>query len=105
MTAEERQDAHKNLMSYSDDYSIDIPPRYTSIRDYRATLGHKANHQFEGKDNVGFDFLTTPRFGNTRCLRAKRLIKRGEEIFLNYSYNMSNDPPEWYVRFYESIYG
>ena len=28
MTAEERQDAHKNLMSYSDDYSIDIPPRF-----------------------------------------------------------------------------
>ena len=27
MTAEERQDAHKNLMSYSDDFSIDIPPR------------------------------------------------------------------------------
>ena len=31
MTAEERQDAHKNLMSYSDDYSIDIPPRYIQI--------------------------------------------------------------------------
>ena len=27
MTAEEKQDAHKNLMSYSDDFSIDIPPR------------------------------------------------------------------------------
>ena len=32
-------------------------------------------------------------------------VTRGEEIFLNYSYNMNNDPPEWYVRFYESIYG
>ena len=27
MTAEEKQDAHKNLMSYNDDFSIDIPPR------------------------------------------------------------------------------
>ena len=27
MTAEEKQDAHKNLMSYSDDFSLDIPPR------------------------------------------------------------------------------
>ena len=41
MTMEEMEDAHKNLLSYLDAYSLDIPPRYTNIKAYRATLGHK----------------------------------------------------------------
>ena len=50
-------------------------------------LPQQANHQFEGKDNVGFDFITAPRFGNTRCLRAKRLIKRQGRVSYLVSYN------------------
>ena len=32
-------------------------------------------------------------------------VIRGEEIFLNYSYNMNNNLPKWYVMFYEEVYG
>ena len=33
---------------------------------------------------MAFDFVTSPRFGLTRCLRSTRVIGRGEEIFVNY---------------------
>eukprot|EP00095_Tigriopus_kingsejongensis_P009987 snap_masked-scaffold17_size721972-processed-gene-6.6 protein:Tk09987 transcript:snap_masked-scaffold17_size721972-processed-gene-6.6-mRNA-1 annotation:"setd7_halro ame: full" len=42
MTSAEEEDAHKNLMSYSDDFSLDIPPHLSSLHQYRATLAHKA---------------------------------------------------------------
>ncbi len=41
MTAFEMEDAHKNLMSYNDDYMINVPPKHTSVLHYRASLGHK----------------------------------------------------------------
>ena len=43
MTEAERDDAHKNLISYDDHHSLNLPPKYTSITAYRASLGHKAS--------------------------------------------------------------
>jgi hypothetical protein len=45
MTEFEREDAHKNLMSMYDEYSINIPPSYTSTLVYRASLGHKVRNK------------------------------------------------------------
>ncbi len=41
MTAAEREDAHKNWLTFNDTYMLDIPPEMTSITKYRASLGHK----------------------------------------------------------------
>ena len=42
MTAAEWEDAHKNLISFDDHHELNLPPKYTSIVAYRASLGHKA---------------------------------------------------------------
>ena len=47
MTLDEREDAHKNLMSFNEDFSLNLPPEYSDIRKYRATLGHKV-HTYVG---------------------------------------------------------
>ena len=43
MTEAESDDAHKNLLSYDDHHSLNLPPKYVSIIAYRASLGHKAS--------------------------------------------------------------
>ena len=42
-TLEEREDHHKNLLSYNDVYNLDVPPHLDDIVVYRATLAHKVN--------------------------------------------------------------
>ena len=61
----------------------------------------KVNHKFEGT-NVVYDYVTSPRFGHTRCLRSTHLIKRGEEIFMDYDYNIKGFVPRWYKRLHEA---
>lgn len=105
MTSAEHEDAHKNLMSFNDDYSLNIPPWMSQIVNYRATLAHKSNHKFGDGVNVDFDFTRNPRFGEIRCLMSVRYIRRGEEIFVNYNYDMkSGDVPGWYRKLYEETY-
>ena len=41
MTMVEMEDAQKNLLTYNNVYSLDIPPKYTNLTAYRASLGHK----------------------------------------------------------------
>ena len=50
MTMEEMEDAQKNLLTYSNLYSLDIPPRYTNITAYRASLGHKVSLKYPCKE-------------------------------------------------------
>ena len=57
MTADERERAHKNLLTYDDNYDLDVPSE--DKVEYRATLGHKANHKFDA--NVVFCFAKHPR--------------------------------------------
>ena len=42
MTSAEWEDVHKNLISFDDHHSLDTPPEYANIVNYRASLGHKA---------------------------------------------------------------
>ena len=59
------------------------------------------NHKFEDT-NVDYDYVTSPRFGHTRCLRSTRLIMRGEELFTDYDYNMESWVPRWYKRLHKA---
>ncbi len=86
MTKSEKEERHKNLLSYNDDYDLDCPQ--SDIVKYRAALGHKSNHAFDA--NVKFCFVKSPRFGETRCLEATRDIQRGEEVTVDYRYNLES---------------
>ena len=48
MTAAEREDAHKNLISFDDDVALDIPPGMSNVTVYRASVGHKVRKQNRG---------------------------------------------------------
>jgi hypothetical protein len=41
MAAEVKEDLFKNLINLNESHIIDVPPKLTSIVDYRASLGHK----------------------------------------------------------------
>jgi len=77
---------------------IDIPTQYRDLKDYRATLAHKANHQFRGA-NVDFEAVDHPVFGKIACFVATKNISRGSEVFTNYQYDLEFAPP-WYVQLY-----
>ena len=49
-TIDEREDMSKNWLSYNSTHMIDIPPKYTSIIKYRASLAHKVNIFFDHSD-------------------------------------------------------
>ena len=59
MTIDEQENVHKNLLSYDNEASLDVPPPLDNVKIYRATLGHKANHSF--KPNTIFFFAKNPR--------------------------------------------
>jgi len=83
-----------NTMSLDEDNSIDVPKPYDSLTHYCATLGHKANH-CKAKVNATYTDAYHPRFGHIRAIKTKRLIKAGEEIFMDYEYQHSKPP--WYT--------
>ena len=45
--------------------------------------------------------FTSIRFGETRCIVATRNIAKGEEILVNYRYDMKKFVPQWYKKLYE----
>jgi len=75
---------------------IDIPTQYRDLKDYRATLAHKVNHQFRGT-NVDFEAVDHPVFGKIACFVATKNITRGSEVLTNYQYDLEFAPP-WYVQ-------
>ena len=100
ITDEMYEDMQKNLITLDDDITIDIPPKYSNIVDYRSSLGHKVNHNFVDKEvNAEFGLMNHPRFGLVRCIRSTRAIGAGEEIFVNYGYGTDEKDeghPTWY---------
>ncbi|CAD7948065.1 unnamed protein product [Amoebophrya sp. A120] len=65
---------------------IDIPVSHNRLTDYRATVGHKANHS-QKKVNARYGPYTAhPRFGDIVCIRAVKAIGVGEEVFCDYGY-------------------
>ena len=62
-----------------------LPPWYSSLGVYNATLGHKINHH-PTQFNVDFGGEEHPRFGNIGFIHAIKTIKKGQEILIDYSY-------------------
>ncbi|TRY64354.1 hypothetical protein TCAL_03641 [Tigriopus californicus] len=81
--------------------TITIPAHLGSMDSYRATLGHKLNHQF--KPNCAYGgVLDSPRFGFIRAFFTLRDIKKGEELFINYGYSTETGP-KWYTELYKKM--
>merc|ERR1712062_582383 len=82
---------------------INIPEGYWNVTQFRATLGHKINHDFL-KLRATFDFAMHPRYGWIRTVIAIDNIYRGEEIFINYHYPIvaNSFAPKWYQDLYEA---
>ncbi|XP_059079759.1 histone-lysine N-methyltransferase SETD7-like isoform X2 [Tigriopus californicus] len=81
-------------------YCLDIPPEYgRDVRRYRATLGHKTNHSFH-PNSIFREVPMHPRFGFIMSLVAKRDIAEGEEILVNYNYELE-EAPKWFQNLYQ----
>ena len=71
-----------------------------SINNYRATLGHKANHSF-AKSNAKFVSVVHPRHGPIVSIVSKRKIEKGEEILCSYGYGEDALVSSWYANAYK----
>ena len=83
---------------------VDVKGKYRNITEYRTTLGHKANHKFKNHNTVYQIGVNHPVLGNIGCLMAVTEIDPGEEIFVNYNYNLEAAVP-WYREEYNRLYG
>lgn len=110
------EDYHKNKIGHVDGYDIDVTPAMSDIVSYRASLGHKTNHHIL-KANTQFYRFNSPRyirahhvaayspihlssvhcrFGSVRTVVTTRKIFRGEELFVDYSYDRDSFTPRWW---------
>ena len=103
-----RYAVHRNLISLGfdengDRLQINLPEGYWNITQFRATLGHKINHDFL-KLRAAFDFAMHPRHGWIRSVIAIDDIYKGEEIFIHYHYPIiaNSFAPQWYQELYEA---
>jgi len=78
--------------------TIDFPPWMDGSQHYSATSAHKVNCAFGEEANAAFFELEHPRFGLILSAVAKRPIKKGEEIFVDYGYSAGAFPADhpWY---------
>lgn len=84
---------NSNTLSLDDDVVIDVPPPFDSLKHYKASLGHKANHSMV--NNAEYSRCWHPRFGEIKCIRTVRDIAKDEEITVDYSYTPGTGP-KWY---------
>jgi hypothetical protein len=64
-TEYENTDVSKNLLSINEaEATVDVPPRFTSIAKYRATLGHKVGNNRDYMHVIDFEAL---EFNLTGC--------------------------------------
>ena len=99
VSIEMHEDLHKNQIELNDDLTIDVPPYYSDIINYRGSLGHKVNNKLdEDEINAEFGNMNHPRFGLIICIRSIRVIEPGEEIFVDYGYGVEEEDwhPNWY---------
>ena len=81
---------------------LDVPLEYVSLDNYCATLGHKACHTFGKRKNARFESLWHPRFGHIMSVVALKTILTGEEILVNYNYDLKI-APEWYKALWQEF--
>jgi hypothetical protein len=72
---------------YLTDLIIHIGMEYRNIAHFRTTLAHKANHRLEDK-NAFYDVVDQPVVGGIACIVAGEEIHIGDEIFVDYNYNL-----------------
>ena len=104
MTVEESAVATPYVLILEDNMLVDVKEKYRNITEYRTTLGHKANHKFKNHNTVYQIGVNHPVLGNIGCLMAVTEIDPGEEIFVNYNYNLEAAVP-WYREEYNRLYG
>ena len=96
-----KEELHKNLLTLNKTFAIDIPPTFGSLKKYKGSYGHKANHSFK-YFNSKYGMAYHPRYGSIRSIVAIRNIKKGEEILVDYLLGSRGDNvPEWYSNLYE----
>ena len=60
MTIAQKEERAKNLISLNSSHLIDIPPRMTSIYNYRASLGHKViSESFTQVEYYGLSLISS----------------------------------------------
>ena len=62
---------------------------------FRTTLAHKANHKF-GDKNAFYDVVDHPVVGGIACIVAGEEIDIGDEIFVDYNYDLEQGVPDRY---------
>mmetsp|Transcript_25689 Transcript_25689/g.41265 ORF Transcript_25689/g.41265 Transcript_25689/m.41265 type:complete len:276 (-) Transcript_25689:71-898(-) len=110
---EEEEGEEEKYGDYDDDdreigLSIDVPKEYALTTHYCASLGHKVNHSFdEKKVNCEYAHCDHPRFGQIRCIKTLRPIKKGEELLVSYGYDILNvtgdGVPDWFLEGYKKF--
>ena len=88
-----------NTISLNDDCVLDVPREWSTLNNYTASLGHKANHSFN--PNCSYNHFHHPRFGEIKCIKTLRMIEHGEELTCCYDYSHqkadnTSDLPDWY---------
>ena len=71
---------------YPTDLIIDIGLEFRNMSNSKTTLAHKANHKF----------MDHPEVGGIACIVAREEIDIGDEIFVNYNYDLEQGLPDWY---------
>ena len=88
-----------------DNIQINVPEGYQNAAQFGSTLGHKVNHDFL-KNKATFNYAMHPRHGWIRTVIAIEDIYKGDEIFINYHYPITDNPkilvPQWYQELYEA---
>ena len=77
---------------------VDVPPPCTDCSIYKASSAHKANHSFD--PNCKYVAIDHPRFGRIPGLKTIREVKKGEELYSHYKYDMAL-APTWYQEAWE----
>ena len=80
---------------YPTDLIIDIGLKYRNIANFRTTLAHTANHKFEDS-NAFYDIVDHPGVGGIACIVAGDEIDIGDDIFVDYNYDLEQGVPDWY---------
>ena len=94
--------AYNIHMPEDENFYIDFPPSMASLTVYRASLGHKVNHSF--LPNSVFGTMFHPRWGRVRTVVTTSLVRAGEEILVDYGYDLVRCP-DWYRNMWTDTIG
>ena len=94
-----------NWLQNNDREYLDILPECVSLKNYRASLGHKINHSFE--PNCKWDQIIHPTFGRIPSVITLMDLKAGTELTCHYMIDMQEASGiqhlQWYVDLWEEI--